>query len=146
MYNPLKMSSDDKQMLLGGIASSLIYYGNLMAEGVKGYPTVLNQQIDPHIPKNGELLAGLAPPVALYAVVKFGHKERFASIADGSIYFGIPNIIERTIADSATAQGQATRPAATLNATLTTSKYTASMSTSLPIPRPMSLSKYVVTS
>lgn len=145
MFNPLKMDSAEKQMLLGGIASSLIYWGNEMAQAqVIGYPAELKGQLDPHLPTNGELVASLAPPVALYAIVKFGKKERLRSIADGSVYFGIPNIIERTVAQAAYTEGRAITPARIV-APRTLSKYNASAPA--PLARNMSagLSKYVLT-
>lgn len=145
MFNPLKMDSAEKQMLLGGIASSLIYWGNEMAQWrLIGYPAELKQQLDPHLPTNGELVASLAPPVALYAIVKFGKKERLRSIANGSVYFGIPNIIERTVAQAAYAEGVAARPAARLMTPATMSKYIPSNSTPR-IAATSGLSKYTLT-
>jgi hypothetical protein len=143
MFNPLKMSSDEKQMLIGGIATSLIYWGNAIAEEQAGYPTELNQRIDPHLPKNGELLTGIAPPLALYTIVKYGKKERFRSIANGSILFGLPHMTARIICQTAYAEGVAARPAARIVAPATSSKYMASA----PSARNMSagLSKYAIT-
>lgn len=144
MFNPLKMSSDEKQMLIGGIASGLIYWGNIVAEEQAGYPAELKARIDPHLPTNGELVAGIAPPVALYAVIKYGKKERFKSIADGSILYGVPNIIARTIVQTAYTEGRAITPARIV-APATLSKYNASAPA--PLARNMSagLSKYVLT-
>jgi len=144
MFNPLKMSSDEKQMLIGGIATSLIYWGNAIAEEQAGYPTELNQRIDPHLPKNGELLTGIAPPLALYAIVKYGKKERFRSIANGSILFGLPHMTARVICQTAYAEGVAARPAVRLMSPATMSKYIPSNSTPR-VATPSGLSKYALT-
>ena len=144
MFNPLKMSSDEKQMLIGGIATSLIYWGNAIAEEQAGYPTELNQRIDPHLPKNGELLTGIAPPLALYTLVKYGKKERFRSIANGSILFGLPHMTARVICQTAYAEGVAARPAVRLMSPATMSKYIPSNSTPR-VATPSGLSKNALT-
>lgn len=152
MMNPLKkISSADKKMLIGGIASSLIYWGDYLAQGESWYPAELKQQLDPHLPNNGNLLAGIAPPLALYSIVKFGKKTKLKEIADGSILFGLPNITARIICESAIAEGRkVTPPAARFPTANSFSKYFASPSNSRPAPpyasNSVSLSKYAVTS
>lgn len=144
MFNPLKMSSDEKQMLIGGIATSLIYWGNAIAEEQAGYPVELNQRIDPHLPKNGELLTGIAPPLALYTIVKYGKKERLRSIANGSILFGLPHMTARIICQAAYAEGVAAKPAVRFMAPATMSKYVPSNSTPR-VAATSGLSKYALT-
>lgn len=145
MFNPLKMSSDEKQMLIGGIATSLIYAGNYMAEDQAGYPAELKQRLEPHLPTNGELIAGIAPPLALYTIVKYGKKKRLESIADGSILFGVPNIAARIIVQTATAEGKAVAPAVRFTSPMSFSKYIPSNSTPR-VAATSGLSKYTLTS
>jgi len=146
MFNPLKaikISSSDKKALLGGIASSLIYYGNLLAQEQAGYPTELKQQLEPHLPSNGQLIAGLAPPLALYSVVKFGKKQKLRDLAKGSILFSLPNVTARIICQSAYVEGAKTVVPARFSAPATISKYVAPMQNSRPATT-SGLSKYVI--
>lgn len=139
------MVVDNKQLLLGGIASSLIYYGNSMASAEPWYPKELNQQLDPHLPTNGELLTGLVPPAALYGLVKFGKKQKLSKIADGSILFGVPNILARTIVQTAYVEGKPKTSLTRFNNAFVASKYIPNNSASRPAAY-SSGSKYVLTS
>ncbi len=145
MFNPLKMGSEDKKMLLGGIASGLVYWGNVIARDQAGYPAEIKQQLDPHIPPYDELIAAAAPPAVLYSIVKFGKKDRFKDIADGSLYFGLPTLIARTVVQSMWAEGKAVAPPVARFTPATTSKYIANASINRVMPT-SSLSKYAVTS
>lgn len=147
MENPLKaikISSSDKKALLGGIASSLIYYGNILAQEQAGYPTELKQRLEPHLPSNGDLIAGLAPPLALYSIVKFGKKEKLRDFARGSILFGLPNVTARIICQSAYVEGTKVAVPARFSAPATISKYVAPAQTFRPAT-PSGLSKYAIT-
>jgi hypothetical protein len=138
--------SANKKMLLGGIASGLIYWGNVIARDQAGYPPEIKQQLDPHIPPYDELIAAAAPPGVLYSIVKFGKKDRFRDIADGSIYFGVPTLIARTVVQSMWAEGKALAPPAVRFTPASMSKYVPSNSIIRTIAPTSSLSKYAVTS
>jgi len=145
------MIMDNKQLLLGGIAGGLIYWGNFMAEAEPWYPKELKQQLEPHLPNNGQLLAAAAPPAILYSLVKFGKKQKLSKIADGSILFGVPTLLARTVVQAAWTEG---KPKTSLRfngaanfkgAVVVASKYVPNNS----MPRPVassSLGKYVITS
>jgi len=146
MFKQIKeMISDNKQLLLGGIASSLIYYGNFMVRDQPWYPAILKDQLDPHLPPNGDLITAIAPPVALYSVVKYGKKKNLEDLADGSILFGVPNIVSRTMVQSLYAEGKAVAPVVKIPASIT-SKYLQNASMNRPIAPVSSISKYVLTS
>jgi hypothetical protein len=155
--------SNNKSLLLGGIAGGLIYYGNVLAESEPWYPKELNQQLEPHLPKNGDLLAAAAPPAILYSIVKFGKKKELSKIADGSILFGVPTLLARTVVQAAWTEGipktslgarfnnaarynSAPRPRPTYNNAGTTSKYIPNNSASRPAAYSSGISKYTITS
>ena len=141
---PEKQSAN-KKALLGGIASSLIYWGNYLAEEQASYPTELKQRIEPHLPSNGELIAGLAPPIALYSVFKFGKKQQLKDLAKGSILFGLPNITARTVVQTASVEGAKAVTPARLPTPSAVSRYIAPTQNSRPAVT-SSLGKYIVTS
>lgn len=146
MFDQIKdMISDNKQLLLGGIASGLIYYGNFMAKEQPWYPPELKQQLEPHLPPNGDLLAAVAPPAVLYSIVKFGKKTKIQGIADGSVYFGVGNITSRVAVQAAWTEGKAIAPPAARITPAVASKYIANASINRVMPT-SSLSKYAVTS
>lgn len=142
---PEKQSAN-KKMLLGGIASSLVYWGNFLAEEQASYPPELKQRIDPHLPLNGDLIAGLAPPLALYSIVKFGKKQKLRDLAKGSILFSLPHMTARTIVQSAWQVGLDSKPppAARLPTNSAVSRYIAPIQNSRPAA-PSGLSKYAIT-
>lgn len=140
------MGSEDKKMLLGGIASGLIYWGNVIARDQAGYPAEIKQQLDPHIPPYDELIAVAAPPAVLYSIVKFGKKKGLKDIANGSIYFGLPTLIARTVVQSMWAEGKAVAPPVARFTPAVASKYITNASMNRVVMPASSLSKYAVTS
>jgi len=130
MFNPLKMSSDEKQFLIGGLLSSITAYAEKSAEFyVPGYPTELKTQIDPHLPTNGQILSLVAPPVVLKLgekIVKSGTtKEKLGKIGFGSLLFSAPRLVQQIGSNSAYAEGVKARGAF--------------------IPTPVAVSKYALT-
>jgi len=138
--------SANKKILLGGIASGLIYWGNVLARDQAGYPAEIKRQLDPHIPPYDELIAAAAPPAVLYSIVKFGKKKGLKDIADGSILFGVPTLLARTVVQSMWAEGRAVAPPVARFTPASMSKYVPSNSTNRVVMPASSLSKYALTS
>jgi len=152
MFNPLKMDPIEKRMLLGGLATSLIYYGNRFAmDTVPGYPQELKNRVEPHMPQNADIITSLAPPATLYVVKKImkstDKKEKVGDMAFGATLYGVPNFLHDVVVQSAYVEGVAARPAARLPLTMAASKYVASQNNNLrSAPQVSSVSKYVLTS
>ena len=130
-------------MLIGGIASSLtVYSERLLAETQPNYPAELKQKLDPHLPSNGELITGIAPPLVLWAVSK--KKPKLKPIAFGSMLYSAPELTRRIVQNTAYAEGLAARPAARFVAPTNMTRYSATPYA--PVVMQPSLGKYVVTS
>ena len=152
MFNPLKMlkiGSAEKKMLIGGIASSVVYYGNLYAMNtMPAYPAELKNRLEPHLPRNGEIVGSVVSPATFYVVkkvLKGGEKEKVGDMFLGSALYSIPNFVHDVVVNSAYQVGIDTRPAARLPTLSTISKYVAPMRNSMPAA-PSGQSKYVISS
>lgn len=152
MFNPLKMNPIEKRMLLGGLATSMIYYGNHYAmDTVAGYPPELKNRVDPHMPQNADILTSLAPPATLYVAKKIvktaGKKEKIGDMALGATLYGVPNFLHDVVVQTAYVEGVAARPAARFpTMPVVASKYIAN-NNNLRVPQQASsVSKYVITS
>jgi len=151
MFNPLKINAIEKRMLLGGLATSMIYYGNHYAmDTVAGYPPELKSRVDPHMPQNADIITSLAPPATLYVAKKVvktaGKKEKIGDMALGATLFGVPNFVHDVVVQTAYQEGVAGRPAARLPMNMTATKYAVN---NVPIARTVAvapLGKYRVTS
>lgn len=141
MFNPLKMGSVEKRMLIGGVASGIIYYGNLYAlNNVAGYPAQLKDRPDKHITQYGDMLGDVAPPVILYVAEKVsknaGTKEKMSDMALGSMLFSGPNLVKTISVQAAYQAGVDTRPAARLGQGIAQamSKYQIAQPRVMPVP------------
>lgn len=150
MFNPLKMlkiGSAEKRMLIGSIASSVAYYGNLYMERTSpAYPAELKNKLDNHLPSYGEIVGSLAPPATFYVVkkvLKGGEKEKVGDMFLGSALYSIPNLVHDVVVNSAWQVGLDSRPAARLPTNSVASKYVAPAQTFRPAT-PSGLSKYVI--
>ena len=147
MKNPLKMNTVEKRLLLGGIASSLIYHMDDFAKSQVGYPKELNQKLDPHLPDNGQIISSAGPPLALMLASRFKKNEKIKDLAFGATLYGIPNLVVRTGVNTAYVEGLKARSAARFIAPMQNmSKYVANNSTPHVVVQTSSPSKYVVTS
>jgi len=150
MFNPLKMNPIEKRMLLGGVISSLSYYGNTTLEYLyPGYPVQLKQKLEEHLPPNGEIISGVAPPALLYVATKLvkssGTKEKVSDLALGATIHNIPHILAKIGVSALYAEGVKSRPAARMSAPISVTKYSTN-SFPTQVTRPTGLSKYVMTS
>ncbi len=100
-FNPLKMGTVEKRLLMGGLVTSFSYYTDLAAEKfVPEFPPQLSERLNPNLPKNGEIIFDLAPTVLLYVAKKVSKnsktKEKLGDLALGSALYSVPNIIVET--------------------------------------------------
>jgi hypothetical protein len=110
MFNPLKMHPVEKRMLIGGLASSIVYYGNLYAaNNVAGYPTDLNQRASPYMPTYTQIVGSVAPPAVLYVAKKVVRstttKEKLGDMTLGSVLFAVPNLTHDIVVQTAYQSG-----------------------------------------
>lgn len=152
MFNPMKMlkiGSAEKRMLIGSIASSVVYYGNLYMERTSpAYPAELKKQLDKHLPSYGEIVGSVVSPATFYIVkkvLKGGEKEKVGGMFLGSALYSIPNLVHDVVVNSAYQVGLDTRPVARLSNNSTISKYVAPIQNSRPAT-PSGLSKYAISS
>jgi hypothetical protein len=140
MFNPLKMGSVEKRMLIGGIASGIIYYGNLYAlNNVPGYPAQLKAKADSHLTAYGDMLGDVAPPLVLYVAEKVSKststKEKLSDLTLGSALFSAPNLVKTISVQAAYQAGVDTRPAASAGMRISgaASKYMISQPRIMPV-------------
>lgn len=152
MFNPLKLNPIEKRMLLGGLTNSIVYYSNMYASDAIPYPPELNARLEPHLPRNADIIGDLAPPAALFIAKKIvkstTKKEKIGDMFFGSLLYAGPNLIHDTVVQAAYQVGADTRPAATARFPAVASAMSRYTVNSTGNNRPVaasSLSKYVVT-
>lgn len=90
----MSISKETKQTLMGGIAGSLVVYMESAANGlVTGYPQILKDRLVPQIPRNGELLATIAPVGITYAVAKKKTSSRVQNVKNGVMMYDLPKLM-----------------------------------------------------
>lgn len=113
--DPLKFIKPfEKKMLLGGVIASMTAYSEKALElYVPDYPPELKQQLDPHLPPTGEIIATAAPLVLWvpYKVVKSPNaKANLRDLAFGATLYAAPRLAQRIGVNAAYAEGIAARP------------------------------------
>jgi len=140
--DPLKFIKPyEKKMLLGGIMASMTAYAERALQMyVPDYPIELKQQLDPHLPPNGEIIA-TAAPLGLWVPVKIvkspSTKEKLRDLAFGATLFAAPRLMQRIGVNIANAEGIAARPTAGVR-TPTSGTYQVSTPEIEPQPTPQS--------
>lgn len=90
----LGISKDVKETLLGGIAGGLTFYMESAANAlVSGYPQVLKDRLIAQAPRNGELLATLAPVGITYAVAKKKPSAKIQNVRNGVMFYDLPRLM-----------------------------------------------------
>ncbi len=91
--NPFKMISPTMQkMLLGGVVSSLSYWGTIAISEMAGYPTELKGKIAPQLPRYDEIIASVAPPAAMWVLAK--KKPKLKDMSNGAMLYSLPHLIK----------------------------------------------------
>ena len=146
MKFPIKINPVEKKLLLGGLATSLTFWGNrAMREFYPQYPAELKSQLEPHLPENGDIISCVAPPLALYAVKKVGKSEKVADLAFGATLYGFPRILQRTIVVAADTEGIKAKPAARFTAPMAQARYTTSVPQTTRVAVTPTVGKYRLT-
>ena len=100
------MSKDTKQTLLAGVAGGLIYDMETVANGlVTGYPQFLKDRLIPELPRNGQLVADLAPLAVGWGVGR-KHSARNDSIKMGLTLFALPKLMQEIVWNTAYMMGR----------------------------------------
>lgn len=94
MRNPLR--KEHYRMLMGGIAAGLVKgIEEAMYEVVPNYPTELGNKLSPAIPRNGKLIADIAPLAVgwgLPKVMKRG-SAKMNDVKMGITFYDVPTLI-----------------------------------------------------
>lgn len=142
--NILKLDSTTKGMLIGGLAGSITFHAErYLSRTQPAYPAELNQKLEAHLPRNGELVSSVAPPVAMWVLAR--RSPKLNNIRNGSFFYSIPHLIQAVAVNAAYAEGVAARPAARIVAPATMSKYISNNSTPRVVAATSGLSKYALT-
>jgi len=108
-----ELSSETKQELLGSVISSLTFHSErYLSRTQVGYPAQLNQKLEAHLPRYGEIVTSLAPVTTTYVLAR--KNDKFKGIRNGSILYSIPHLLQRTVVSASYAEGVAARPSAAL--------------------------------
>lgn len=141
--NILKLDPTTKGMLIGGLAGSITFHAEQYLSGTQpAYPAELNQKLEAHLPRNGELVTSVAPPVAMWVLAR--RSPKLKDMRNGSFFYSIPHLIQRVVVEAAYAEGVAARPTARIVAPATMSKYISNNSTPR-VAATSGLSKYALT-
>lgn len=90
-----KLSSETKNTLLGGVAGALTVYMESAANGlVAGYPQILKDRLVTMAPRNGELLATVAPIGVTWAVAKKKHSPKIQNVKTGVMLYDLPKLLD----------------------------------------------------
>lgn len=90
----LGISKETKETLLGGIAGGLTFYMESAANGlVAGYPQVLKDRLITQAPRNGELVATLAPVGITYALAKKKPSSKIHNVRNGVMFYDLPRLM-----------------------------------------------------
>ena len=142
--NILKLDSTTKGMLIGGLVGSITFHAErYLSRTQPAYPAELNQKLEPHLPRNGELVSSVAPPAAMWVLAR--RSPKLTNVRNGSFFYSIPHLIQGVVVNAAYAEGVAARPAARIVAPATMSKYIAQPSVNQSARPASSLSKYALT-
>jgi len=146
MNLPIKINPVEKKLLLGGLVTSLAYWGNrAMREYYPQYPAELKGQLEPHLPPNGDIISCVAPPLGLYAVKKFTKSEKAADLAFGATLYGFPQVLRKTIATAAWVEGEKAKPAARIATPMAQARYTTSVPQTTRVAVTPTVGKYRLT-
>jgi hypothetical protein len=131
-------------MLIGGLAGSITFHAErYLSRTQPAYPAELNQKLEPHLPRNGELVTSVAPPAAMWVLAR--RSPKLTNIRNGSFFYSIPHLIQAVVVNAAYAEGVAARPTARLAAPIAT-RYIPSQSSNQVARPAASTGKYRLTS
>lgn len=90
------ISKDTKQTLYGGIVGALaVNVENGMNWFVAGYPQILKDKLTPILPRNGTLIANIAPAGIAYAVTRKGGSARAQNLRNGLLFYDLPKLVDQ---------------------------------------------------
>jgi len=97
-----------KRQMFAGLAASITRWVELALEWrVPEYPAILKQQLDPHIPSNGQLIS-IAAPLATWLprdARRAGTKKH--DYAMGASMYSLPTLLKQTVVEAIVAESPA---------------------------------------
>lgn len=107
----LGLTKEVKQSMMGGaISGAIVGVESGLSWFSSAYPAELKAKIIPQLPRNGALVADLAPAGVAYYLKKKGSAKR-ENLANGMLFFNLPNLLDQTLYNLAYEMG---RPATSL--------------------------------
>lgn len=102
----LKLTREIKQSMMGGaIGGAVVGVESGLNWFMAGYPAELKGKLIPQLPRNGALVASLAPVGAAYYIKKKGSAKR-ENLANGIMFFNIPNLLDQLVYNIAYEMGR----------------------------------------
>lgn len=99
----LSISKESKQTLLGGIVGALaVNLESGLSWFVAAYPQPLKDKLNPSLPRNGALVADLAPVGVAYAMTRKGRgSARRKNMAQGIYLYSLPKLVDELVYNAA---------------------------------------------
>lgn len=93
------ISKEAKQTLMGGVVASLaVNLESGLSYFVAGYPQFLKDKIVPQLPRNGALIANLAPAGASVYIKKKGHPSaKTDNMTTGMLLYDLPKLMQQIV-------------------------------------------------
>ena len=90
-----KFSTETKQTVLGGAVASLVAnLENGASNFVPAYPQILKDKLNPAVPRNGALIATIAPAGVAWVVTRKGRASaRMEHMRTGIFLYDIPKLV-----------------------------------------------------
>lgn len=139
----MKIAKETKETLLGGVAGSLTVNMESAANGlVAGYPQLLKDRLMPQIPRNGELLATIAPVGVTWAIAKKKHSSRVHNVRNGVMFYDLPKLMDLFVYRIAYSMGLPAQSANLMRFSNASQRF--SLPASGPMVTPQAGGKYVM--
>lgn len=102
----LGLTKEVKQTMMGGaIGGAVVGVESGLSWFSTGYPAELKGKLLPQLPRNGALVASVAPAGVAYYIKKKGSAKR-EKLANGILFFNIPNLLAQVIYNTAYEMGR----------------------------------------
>lgn len=99
-------SKDTKQTVLGGLVGSLTVQAESgLSWFVPAYPQPLKDKLNPALPRNGALIANIAPAGIAYVVTRKHASARAENLRTGIFIYDIPKLIDQLVYSVAYSMG-----------------------------------------
>lgn len=102
----LGLTKEVKQSMMGGaLGGTIVGVESGLSWFSTAYPAELKAKLVPQLPRNGALIASLAPAGAAYYIKKKGSAKR-ENLANGILFFNLPSLVDQIIYNVAYEMGR----------------------------------------